>query len=549
MVYLKDKSNILVCSFLMLFIFGSCTDNFIDINTPDDEIVTDDVGAGELGQAFAQAQHRGNMGESPSGNIGGFQLIHSLYTDIYAQYFATTAKNFDSDQYVEVGSWVDGGWDHFYDGAAPQLDFVISFTAENDMEVEHAVANIYKVQFYQQITDLWGPIIYSEFGNGETSVAYDTQESIYKDFFEILGNARNTLLNTSRTAAFSQNDLIFEGDLNRWLKFANSLQLRAAMRIRFVDPQKAQEKAEEAVDPANGGIMTSNADNATITTTENNKNTYSTITDWGEYRMSATMESFMVGYNDPRVSEYFNPIEKGQGGPYKGLRNGIPKGDKDQAFLNSHFSDMNTKYFSQNRGGSNPDLRVMDAAEVYFLRAEGALLGWDMGGGTAQSYYEDGIRASLKDRTNATDTEITDYITSSATPKEPEGVEGANVYYNLPAVSNIPVAFKTGGSDEEKMEQIITQKWISLYPNSFEAYAEFRRTGYPKQYERVNSLNADVSTTEIFRRLTFVTSEKSNNKEAYNAAQELLDGPPENNATRVWWDAKPLSEYPDFVSP
>src|SRR5699024_6798557 len=228
------------------------------------------------------------------------------------------------------------------------LDFVISFTAENDMEVAHAVANIYKVQFYQEITDLWGPIISSEFGNGETSVAYDTQESIYKDFFEILGNARNTLLNTSRTAAFSQNDLIFEGDLNRWLKFANSLQLRAAMRIRFVDPQKAQEKAEEAVDPANGGIMTSNADNATITTTENNKNTYSTITDWGEYRMSATMESFMVGYNDPRVSEYFNPIEKGQGGPYKGLRNGIPKGDKDQAFLNSHFSDMNTKYFSQN---------------------------------------------------------------------------------------------------------------------------------------------------------------------------------------------------------
>src|SRR5699024_4016970 len=141
----------------------------------------------------------------------------------------------------EVGSWIDGGWDHFYVGAAPQLDFVISFTAENDMEVEHAVANISKVQFYQQITELRCPIIYSKFENGETSVAYDTQEYIYKDFFEILGNARNTLLNTSRTAAFSQNDLIFEGDLNRWLKFANSLQLRAAMRIRFVDPQKAQE--------------------------------------------------------------------------------------------------------------------------------------------------------------------------------------------------------------------------------------------------------------------------------------------------------------------
>src|SRR5699024_742672 len=164
-----------------------------------------------------------------------------------------------------------------------------------------------------------------EFGNGETSVAYDTQESIYKDFFEILGNARNTLLNTSRTAAFSQNDLIFEGDLNQRLKFANSLKLRAAMRIRFVDPQKAQEKAEESENTCKGGIMNYNADNATITSTKNNNNTYSTVTDWGEYRKSAMIDLFMQGYEDPRGREYFNPIEKGQGGPDKGLRNGIPK--------------------------------------------------------------------------------------------------------------------------------------------------------------------------------------------------------------------------------
>src|SRR5699024_8471921 len=247
MVYLKGKGNIFVWSLFVLFILVSCTDDFIDINTPDDEIVLVEVVAVEMGQAFAQAQPRGNMGESPDGNIGGFQLIHSLYTDIYAQYFATTAKNFDSDQYQEIGSWVDGGWDHFYSEAAPQLDFVTSFTAENNMEVEHAVANIYKVQFYQQITDLWGPIIYSEFGNGKTSVAYDTQEFIYNDFFEKLSEARNTLLNTDRTSVFPENDLIFEGDVNKWLKFANSLQLRAAMRIRYVDPQKAQEKAEEAV--------------------------------------------------------------------------------------------------------------------------------------------------------------------------------------------------------------------------------------------------------------------------------------------------------------
>lgn len=547
----KFKSNIyiFVWSLLMVFVLGACTDDFTQINTPSNEIVADNVGSGELGKAFAQAEYQGNLGRA----IGGsFQLIHSLYGDIYAQYFATTAKNFDSDQYAEIGGWVDGGWNDFYGNAAPQLDFVLNFTADNDLPVENAIAKIYKVQFYQRITDLWGPIIYSEYGSGETSVAYDTQESIYNDFFKILGEARNTLQQTSRETAFADDDLIFDGDISKWLRFANSLQLRAAMRIRYVDPAKAQTEAEEAVASGNGGVMTENIHNATILTTPNNRNPYMTITQWGEYRMSAAMESTLEGYNDPRISEYFSPAQggdsDGDGSPYEGFRNGIPKGDKDQALLNSSFSDMATKYMSEASGGTYPPIQVMNASEVYFLRAEGAMLGWNMGGGTAKTYYDEGIRKAMNNRTTATSSEIEAYINSTDTPTSPDG--GGGPYdYNLPALSNIPVAFNVSGSDEEKLEQIITQKWLALYPNSLEAYAELRRTGYPRQYERVNSLNPNVGPGEIFRRLTFVTSEYSNNNQATTEAEGLVNGPADDNSVRVWWDAKPLTLYPDFVSP
>jgi len=511
---------------VLLLLLPSCTDEFSALNTPSNQIVADQVDAGLLGQAFAQSQFVGMYG-SP----GPFQITQALFADLYAQYFATTAENFDSDQFVEVGRWIDSAWNNFYATAAPQIHFVVQFSEEQGLDIQNAIAKVWKVQLFHRITDYWGPIIYSEFGNGATSVAYDAQEDIYRSFFTTLDEAVAVLQQNSGGNAFSSNDQIYGGNVDQWLTFANSLRLRLAMRVKYVDPALARQEAEKAV---SAGVMQSNAANASVLTTPNSRNPYTTITDWGEFRMSSAMESLLEGYEDPRLGVYFSPAvdgdTDGDAMPYEGMRNGLPRIQKGPV-LNPQYSDMGVDWLNDGRGGSNPPIKVMNASEVYFLRAEGALEGWSMDGSVEQLYNE-GIRMSLsEDRIGALGAEIDAYVSSSNLPISPEDE------WSSPPMTDIPVAFDAGGSQERQLEQIITQKWLALYPDSWEAYSEHRRTGYPRLYPIINSANPDIPPNGVFRRMTFVDSEFSNNRAAVEAAVSLLPGP-DRNDTRVWWDAR-----------
>ena len=499
-------------------IIPSCTDGFEELNTRPDVLTADAVDASLIGQAFAQSQWT-----AMHGLHWRFQISQSLFSDLYSQYFATTAANFDSDRYTEVGRWIDLAWSSFYGQAAPQIKFVEDLSASEGLAIENAIAKIWKVQAYHRQTDYWGPIIYSQYGNGETSVAYDSQESIYQDFFATLGDAISTLeSNRGATSTFGTNDQIYSGNVDQWLKYANTLRLRLALRASYADPGTAKAEAEKSVA---SGVMESNADNAFVATTANSMNPYSTITNWGEFRMSATMESILKGYNDPRMEVYFNPAASGDtdgdGIPYEGLRNGQPKVDKVPA-LNSDNSDMNTRWLPS---GPNPPIKVITAAEAYFLRAEGALNGWSMGG-SAKELYEMGIATSMGELAGA---DASAYVASSATPAAPDADSGP--------VADIPIAFDEGGGAERQLEQIITQKWIALYPDGWEAYAEKRRTGYPKTYPIIATDNPEVGIDQVMRRMTFVDSEFSNNQVAVEAAKGLLSGS-DSNATKLWWDKK-----------
>lgn len=295
------------------------------------------------------------------------------------------------------------------------------------------------------------------------------------------------------------------------------------MRISYVDPTLAKQEAEQAV---KDGIMTSNADNAYVATTQITQNPHGQVIVWDEFRMSATIQSTMVGYNDPRLSQYFS---EAVGGGYKGVRNGLPVSEKTSALKD--YSKMGLQYFLPQLGGSNPPMRVMSASEVYFLRAEGALRGWDMGG-TAEELYNEGIETSLKERTTASSATISDYINSVKTPTP------INDKWNTPAMTTIPVRYESSGNFETRLEQIITQKWIALYPDGWEAWAERRRTGYPKGYPLIQSLNPNIPVNGMMRRLTFTLSEIQNNLEAVKAARLMLNGQ-DVNQTKLWWDAKP----------
>lgn len=499
---------------------GACTDNFDEINTPENQIVADDVDATLLGQAFAQALFYGLNGDNQA-----FQRSHSLFSDEYAQYFATTEPNFDSGNFVEIQGWTNRYFNDVYSRASPQLHFVEQFTEDAAMPVANAFAKIWRVEMYHRISDFFGPIIYSEFGNAQTQVNYDSQEEVYHDFFQTLDEAVEVLKQHPGGNAFGTNDLVFQGNADKWLKFANSLRLRLAMRIVYVEPELARAEAEKAVAD---GVMTENADNANVLTTVNSLNFYAAITYIDEFRMSATMQSVMTGYNDPRIHEYFEEAEVGGG--YKGIRNGLPRLEKG-AFLEPLHSFIDTKWRPLASGGTNPPNKVMAASEIYFLRAEGALRGWNMEG-TAEELYQEGIRTSIEERTNATAEQIEAYINSTNTPV------ALNDKWNTPAMSDIPVLYQANSDFETRLEQIITQKWIALFPDSWEAWSERRRTGYPLGFPIIESFNPDIPEDGMMRRLKFTTGEITNNSVAVEAARKLLNGPDENY-TRLWWDAKP----------
>lgn len=520
-IYLK----IIISSLLMIVLTTACDDYLTDLNIPKDQMVASEVDIAQLGQAFAFAQYHGVFGKFGG---GGYNQLHSAYVNSFSQYTAPTASFLVQDNFSPVGRHDNLIWNYFYNNAAPMLNFVEKRSEEEGLLVQNALAKIWRVEAYSLMTDLWGPIPYSEFGNGKNHVPYDAQDVIYMDFFSTLDEAIAVLQKNIGGNVFGSNDLLYAGDINQWFKFANSLRLRLAMRIRFVEPGIAQKEAEKAVA---SGVMTEVSDKAMIDTNENSIHPLTKITAWGEFRMSAAMESVLGGYEDPRLPEYFNPAvlgdSDGDGSPYEGLRNGIPRSERSTD-LNDYHSHLDTKWFPIADGGSVPSLEVMYTSEVYFLRAEGALLGWNMGG-NARDLYNDGIRTSLRERTSASETEIELYVSSNNTPK----IVGDS--WSTPSLSDIPVAFES--NPERQMEQIFTQKWLAMFPDGREAWAEYRRTGLPKLYPLIESNNPNIPVDGIFRRLKYPSGEYNNNTQAVEDAVDLLNGPDENY-TRLWWNVE-----------
>lgn len=528
---MKISKNVIYILFVLGVFLGAmaCTDHFNALNSPKNALSEDNVDGTLLGQAFAQAQYMGLYGGAPA----EFQRSQSLFSDEFAQYFTTTEANFSSAQFIEVKGWINRAYVGLYSKAAPQQKFVEDFTAENNLVVENAIAKVWNVAMYHRWSDFFGPIIYTHFGNAETYVPFDSQEDVYMAFFDLLDEAVEVLVSNPGVIAFGEHDQIYAGNSDQWRKFANSLRLRLGMRLSYVAPDIAREQAERAI---TDGVIEVNSDNAELITTPNSLNGYSSITYIDEFRMTANWESLLLGYNDPRISEYFAPAQDGSG--YSGIRPGLERTEKG-TFLNSENSFINIKWRPLEIGGVNMPEKLLRASEVYFLRAEGALRGWVMGG-SAEGLYNEGIRASMEEYTSATSAEIEDYITGTDLPIAP------NDKYSSPPVAEIPVLFQNLENNEVQLEQIITQKWIALFPNSWEAWAERRRTGYPKGYAIMGSMNTDIARDELFRRMTFTNTERSNNFRAVQEAESFLSGP-DANYTRLWWDAKSLDDFPTPV--
>jgi hypothetical protein len=174
-------------------------------------------------------------------------------------------------------------------------------------------------------------------------------------------------------------------------------------------------------------------------------------------------------------------------------------------------------------------MAVIRSGEAYLLRAEGALNGWNMGG-SAEEFYAKGIEMSMRTNGITNATTINDYINSNNVPMDPGG------YFDSKALTDIPVKFST--DPVKQREQIATQKWLALFPDGQEAWAEVRRTGFPKRYNVIHSDNPDVPADKFVRRIVFLEYDKDRNGAAVDAAVPLLNGP-DKPLTPLWWDTNP----------
>ena len=284
------------------FLIGGCTSDFEEINT--NKRVLAEIDPATVGNVYAGVQYDGLM------RGWNFQISQNLFADLYSQYYSNWQTKFQTDRNVLNRDWLGVAWGGFYGGAAKNLAVVMEKTdpaVAPGYEKQYALAQIWKVYMYQRITDYWGPIPYSQVNNGELSVAYDSQQAIYTDFITLLDAATTTLAGYSGENAFGSNDQIYGGDVDKWIIFANTLRLRVALRMSEVDPATAKTQAEKAVA---AGVMESNADNAIFQTSGNVNtggwNALPVMLPWNEFRMSASMESVMEGFNDPRLPVYWH---------------------------------------------------------------------------------------------------------------------------------------------------------------------------------------------------------------------------------------------------
>jgi hypothetical protein len=457
-----------------------------------------------------------------------YQLQQNLNADVYSGYmtpprpFVSGANN---TTYNLIADWNEYIWSVPYENVMNNVKSISDLT-ERDFPTLNGVALILKVAAMHRVSDVFGPIVYSNFGDSANPGVYDSQQEAYTAFFTDLDIAVANLTADIDSQTFAAFDLSYGGNYTQWVKLANSLRLRLAIRVSKVDPSKAKSEGEKALSQSLGlmignedGFFVNGALDHPLTVIDNS---------WGDIRMNASMESILTGYSDARAGSYFD-APTSVSGSVKGVRGGLPllTGYADEFAQKADYIG----YSAINDNIHTPKVQLMTTAEVAFLKAEAGLRGW-AGAGDAKANYETGIMLSFEQHgVSGAVTYLTDNTSIPA-----DYVDPTNSSNNIAAMSTITIAWNAGGTNEEKLEKIITQKWIAMFPEGQEAWSEYRRTGYPKIFPVVSNQSGGVVDTDIqIRRIPFVDSEQSTNAAGVTAATSLLGGG-DNAGTRLWWD-------------
>lgn len=514
-----NTGAIALCGLLMLTASG-CKKNFEDYATDDTGIPDSEIKLPTLLPPLQSAIFK------------NYQTAQNLSADAYAGYMMSPTPFIASYNlnYTMVDGWNRNGFNDQYTFVMAPVNKMAKLGLRTSNPDMWAIALIVKVEAMHRVTDKFGPIPYSAVGKTLTNTPYDSQQAVYTQFFNELDTAVSNLqtyiaANPSQKP-FTEFDRVYGGDYTKWLKFANSLRLRLAMHIVKADPATAKLQAEKAMNASNGGLLTTVADNAAIAVAPGSVNDLFQLTnDYTDNRLSATMATYLTGYNDPRLTSYAtSATDAAFSGQYVGIRIGsaIPSKQDYTSYASINTASSFTMMAPQ---------QIMTAAEVCFLKAEAGLRGW-AGAGDVKTNYEQGITVSMQQWgiNNATA-----YI-NDATSKQANYTDPKNAANNIQAVSTVTIKWDEAATPELKLERIMTQKWLAVFPEGQEAWTEFRRTGYPKLFPVVNNTSNGLIDTQIqIRRLPYPSNEYSANGTEVGKAVQSIGGK-DNGGVRVWWD-------------
>lgn len=412
----------------------------------------------------------------------------------YAQYWCGTDNKADSRY-----SSSDGGSTNLwtlYSVALPALKEIEKVNQEPSepaaAQNQNAIAGILQVWIYHMLTDAFGNIPYSQAVSEEPLPAYDDAATIYTDLLEKLKTLEARL--NSAAPSYTSGDVLYNGDISKWKKFANSLILRIAMRMSAVQPAEAKTAIEAAIQR---GVMLTNTDNALFPYTKNAADAFpfnNLDRDPVQFVVSKTLIDYLAELKDPRLPLYARTVN----GVYKGSPYGSGANNATDALI---YSLPSVKVYAPDFPGI-----LLTAAEVQFLLAEAAARGMQTGG-NAQTFYENGIRCSME-------------------------------FWGVPASETASYIRSVPYSASNWKNCIGTQKWIAFYMQGMQSWHERVRLNFTKTNGNPLFIapvegSLDPTVKMVPNRITYPTGEDNTNKANKEAAAKAIGG--DTKGTKLWW--------------
>jgi hypothetical protein len=492
---MKSIKNI--TQLLLVTCITACTGDFEEINK-------DPNGAADVSssQLLTNAQFNFSNNITDEWNNGRFGMYYAQY---WSSTYYTEESRYQIRETVNQTMWNTFYTDVLYE--LQELQKLERVSQRPGFENRIAISEIIKTLTFHFLTDIYGgPIPYKEALDPDVvTPKYDSGEEVYLGMLASLEEQVKVL--DDAQPGYTSGDVVYDGDVARWKKFANSLRLRVALRMIDAKPAEATEAIKKALDPANGGIISTQEESALFTwlsAAPNNNPLNESFKVRVDFSMSKPFIDHLKLYTDPRLPVFARPLLNTNN--YVGEVYGLNKGSG-----NSNGDRTTVSLPGDYAIGAEAPTIWLDLAEVKFMLAEIAARGLNVGlKGTAEQYYSEGITASMQSA-GVGNTAFTDYL--------------KKVPYNA----------------AKWKDCIGTQKWIAMYTQGIQGWLERLRLDFKDPYTgkaifalpAAGSLDSDVK--DVSTRMSYPLTEVSLNGAHYNAALERLGGR-NTKAVKSWWD-------------